>query len=54
VLLAARFVAKARIAARAWSKQEVVRRKLVGAAEETKRARRTRQLRVVAVEEAQG
>jgi hypothetical protein len=52
VLLAARFVAKARIAARAWNKQEVVRKKLVGAAEETKKARRTKQLRVVAVEDA--
>ncbi|KAH8174853.1 hypothetical protein LIA77_06272 [Sarocladium implicatum] len=53
VLLAAKFVAKARIAARAWSKQEVVRKRLVGAAEESKKARRARQFRVVPVEETE-
>ncbi|KAI9147851.1 hypothetical protein HJFPF1_12885 [Paramyrothecium foliicola] len=49
-LLAARFVARMRVAARGWAAQEVVRRKLAAANEEQRRSRKARQLKVVRVE----
>ncbi|OAA73650.1 Spindle associated [Cordyceps fumosorosea ARSEF 2679] len=50
-LVAARFVAKMRIAARQWAAQEEVRRRLQAAAEETRKAKRAKGLRVVRVDE---
>ncbi|KAL3952285.1 hypothetical protein ACCO45_014002 [Purpureocillium lilacinum] len=50
-LVAARFVARMRISARGWAKQEAVRRKLVAATEEQRRVKRSRQLKVVRVTE---
>lgn len=46
----ARFIARARISARGWAGQEVVRRKLVVATEEQRKTKRTRQLKVVRAE----
>ncbi|KND93103.1 Spindle pole body protein pcp1 [Tolypocladium ophioglossoides CBS 100239] len=49
-LVAARFIARMRISARGWAKQEVVRRKLAAASEEQRRVKRSRQLKVVRAE----
>ena len=49
-LLAARFIARMRVAARGWAAQEVVRRKLAAANEEQRRSKRARQLKVVRIE----
>ena len=46
-LVMARFVARMRISARSWAKQEVVRRKLIAATEEQKKAKKLRQFKVV-------
>jgi hypothetical protein len=46
----ARFIARARLSANNWAKQEVVRRKLVVATEEQRRVKRSRQLKVVRAE----
>ena len=51
VLTAARFVARLRLSARAWARQEVVRTRLTAANEEQKRVRRARKLKVVRTEE---
>ncbi|KAJ6440902.1 LOW QUALITY PROTEIN: spindle-pole body protein (Pcp1) [Purpureocillium lavendulum] len=50
-LVAARFIARMRISARDWAKQEAVRRRLVAATEEVRRTKRSRQLKVVRVTE---
>lgn len=49
VLMAARFIAKMRIPSRAWAKQEVLKKQLVDEIQGQRRAKRSRQLRVVAV-----
>ncbi|CAM1503785.1 Fc.00g013760.m01.CDS01 [Cosmosporella sp. VM-42] len=49
-LVMARFIARMNLSARDWAKQETVRRKLVVATEETKKAKRTRALKVVRME----
>lgn len=46
----ARFIARMRIASRAWAAQETIRRKLAGAAEEQRRSKRSRQFKVVRVD----
>ncbi|ODA83413.1 hypothetical protein RJ55_01927 [Drechmeria coniospora] len=46
-LIAARFVARMAISARGWAKQEAVRRELVKVAEEQRRVKRSKRLRVV-------
>lgn len=46
----ARFIARMRLSARDWAKQETVRRKLVVATEEVKKAKRARSLKVVRLE----
>ncbi|EGX96599.1 Spindle associated [Cordyceps militaris CM01] len=50
-LVLARFVARMRLAARKWAAQERVRRKLVAATDERRKAKRVRGLRVVRVDE---
>ncbi|TQV98270.1 hypothetical protein V2A60_007975 [Cordyceps javanica] len=50
-LVMARFVARMRLSARRWAAQEVVRKRLVAATEERRKAKRTRGLRVVRVDE---
>ncbi|XP_044715512.1 centrosomal targeting protein [Hirsutella rhossiliensis] len=47
VLIAARFIARARISARGWAGHEAVRRRLAAAVEEQRRAKRSRRLQVV-------
>ncbi|RFU74665.1 spindle associated [Trichoderma arundinaceum] len=49
-LVMARFIARMRIAARNWAGQEVVRQKLRSAAEERRRNKRSKQLKVVPVD----
>ncbi|KAM0427210.1 hypothetical protein ACHAPT_007638 [Fusarium lateritium] len=49
-LVMARFIARARLAARNWAKQETVRRKLVAAKEEQRKVKRSHQLKVVRAE----
>ncbi|KAL7766091.1 hypothetical protein ACKLNR_004007 [Fusarium oxysporum f. sp. zingiberi] len=49
-LVMARFIARARLSANNWAKQEVVRRKLVVATEEQRKVKRSRQLKVVRAE----
>lgn len=49
VLLAARFIARTRIAASKWATQEHVRLRLVAARDEQRRVKRSRHLRVVRV-----
>ncbi|KAF5022873.1 hypothetical protein F66182_5065 [Fusarium sp. NRRL 66182] len=49
-LVAARFIARARLSARNWAKQETVRRKLLVATEEQRKVKRSRQLKVVRAE----
>lgn len=49
-LVMARFIARMRIASRAWAAQETIRRKLAGAAEEQRRSKRSRQFKVVRVD----
>ncbi|KAL4723404.1 hypothetical protein ACLX1H_009901 [Fusarium chlamydosporum] len=44
-LVMARFIARARLSANNWAKQEVVRRKLVAATEEQRKVKRSRQLK---------
>lgn len=51
-LVMARFIARMRIGARDWAKQETVRRKIVAATEAVKKTKRAKQLKVVRVEEA--
>lgn len=46
----ARFIARARLSASNWAKQEVVRRKLLVATEEQRKVKRSRQLKVVRAE----
>lgn len=46
----ARFIARAKIGARDWARQEIVRKKLVAATEQRKRVKRGKQLRVVEVD----
>lgn len=43
----ARFIARMKISAKSWAKQEVVRKKLVTASEEQRRAKRSKRLRVI-------
>ncbi|KAK8150993.1 hypothetical protein G3M48_000019 [Beauveria asiatica] len=50
-LVLARFVARMRLSARKWAAQEEVRRKLVAATEERRKAKRGRGLKVVRVDE---
>lgn len=45
------FIARMKIGAREWAKQEVVRKRLIAATEETKRAKRSHKLKVVRVDE---
>ncbi|KAJ4135907.1 hypothetical protein NW768_003509 [Fusarium equiseti] len=49
-LVMARFIARARLSANNWAKQEVVRRKLLNATEEQRKVKRSRQLKVVRAE----
>ncbi|KAF4335000.1 myosin heavy chain [Fusarium beomiforme] len=49
-LVMARFIARTRLSANNWAKQEVVRRKLVVATEEQHKVKRSRQLKVVRAE----
>ncbi|KAF4962957.1 hypothetical protein FSARC_8983 [Fusarium sarcochroum] len=49
-LVMARFIARARISAKNWAKQETVRRKLVVATEEQRKVKRSKQLKVVRAE----
>ncbi|KPM35757.1 hypothetical protein AK830_g10813 [Neonectria ditissima] len=49
-LVMARFIARMRISARDWAKQETVRRRLVVATEEQRKTKRSRQLKVVRAE----
>ncbi|KAH7157188.1 hypothetical protein EDB81DRAFT_867940 [Dactylonectria macrodidyma] len=49
-LVMARFIARMRISARDWAKQEAVRQRLVVATEEQRKVKRSRQLKVVRVE----
>ncbi|KAG8669957.1 hypothetical protein FPOAC2_09300 [Fusarium poae] len=49
-LVMARFIARVRLSANNWAKQEVVRRKLVSATEEQRKVKRSRQLKVVKAE----
>ncbi|KAF5677219.1 myosin heavy chain [Fusarium heterosporum] len=49
-LVMARFIARARLSANNWAKQEVVRRKLIVATEEQRKVKRSRQLKVVRAE----
>ncbi|KAM0551989.1 hypothetical protein ACHAPJ_008097 [Fusarium lateritium] len=49
-LVMARFIARARMSAKNWAKQETVRRKLVVATEEQRKVKRSRQLKVVRAE----
>lgn len=50
-LTMARFIARTKVAAREWAKQEAVRKKLAAAAEETRRAKRSHRLKVVRVDD---
>lgn len=43
----ARFIARMRLSAKDWARQETVRRKLIVATEEVKKAKRVRNLKVV-------
>lgn len=45
-----RFIARMRLSADAWAKQEVVRQKLVAKKEEQRKVKRSRGLKVVRVE----
>ena len=49
-LVMARFIARMKLSARDWAAQETVRRKLVVATEETRKAKKTRTLKVVRME----
>ncbi|KAM0231047.1 hypothetical protein ACHAPO_008877 [Fusarium lateritium] len=49
-LVMARFIARVRLSANNWAKQEVVRRRLVSATEEQRKVKRSRQLKVVKAE----
>ncbi|KAJ0140175.1 Uncharacterized protein HZ326_16928 [Fusarium oxysporum f. sp. albedinis] len=48
----ARFIARARLSANNWAKQEVVRRKLLVATEEQRKVKRSRQLKVHCMSES--
>lgn len=52
--MAARFVARMQISARAWAKHEGTRKKLAESVEEMRKAKRRRGLRVVRDEEVVG
>jgi hypothetical protein len=47
----ARFIARMRISARGWAKQEKIRQRLITATEEVRKTKRAKQLKVVRVEE---
>jgi hypothetical protein len=52
-LTMARFIARAKLSARAWAKQETVRQRLVTAVEEQRRSKKARQFKVVRTNDEQ-
>jgi hypothetical protein len=49
----ARFIARAKLSARTWAKQETIRQRLVTAVEEQRRSKKARQFKVVRTNDEQ-